>query len=185
MTEREPYDDVRRVLGGLPPVEPPAGFFESMLERGSPRPHAKAVPFGRRLGTVAAGALATAAAWVVVAGAEPDVVHPPFDDAEVAAVAGRDPFALHRQEGEVDWSELPRGLRRREEGAETWVDLTADPGVARVVIERDGVVYTMVSERLDADALVDIGIDLPGDGSGVVDRLRRAGRSLLDALSLE
>jgi hypothetical protein len=64
------------------------------------------------------------------------------------------------------------------------VDLTSDPGVARVVVEREGRVYTLASEELDAAGLVAVGVELPGDDS-LVGRFRRACEALLGSFSGE
>jgi len=168
----------------LGPVEPPAGFYEAMLERGSPRPDATVVPLRPRTVAAAGAAVAAAAAaWVLVAGGGAAAVTPPVDDVGAALRADGGPFALQAQSGEVAWSELPRGDRGTDDGAATWVDLTAPRGMTRIVVARDDVVLTLASDELDADALVAIGIDEldergPGD-DGIVDRLRRACQRLL------
>ncbi len=192
--ERDRLAEVKAAVGALPAVEPPAGFFEAMLERGSPRADAEVVPlrrpWGRSPATVAASAVATAAAWLLFAGPAPEAVRPPLDGVESAALTGARPFALVRQEGPVAWDDLPAGDRGERDGAATWIDLTTEEGLARVVVARDGAVYTLASEELDADALLDVGLDQPaGDpadadsGDGLLDRARRAAGSLVDALS--
>ena len=194
--ERDGLRAVKAALGALPDVEPPAGFYEAMLERGSPRPDAAVVPLGRRrLLPATAAAIAAAAAAVVVVGSSAATVTPPVERVEAALAGPVDGdldvdvvdddgsrFALLGQDGEVAWDELPDGTRGRDGGAATWVDLTADPGVARVVVERDGRVYTLASEDIDAEALVEVGLELPGDDS-LVGRFRRACEALLGAFS--
>jgi hypothetical protein len=229
--ERDALLGVKAALAALPGVEPPPGFLEAMLEHGSPRPAVVVVArrqhrWGRSPAALAVSALATAAAWVVVAGAAAEPVQPPVDGVQAAALdvaglrsadaddapiqrAGRLELveAMHhddevlavlgdrggtrvavlRQEGPVDWADLPDGDRGRLAGATTWVDLTSDPGVARVVVARDGAVYTLVSADMAADVLLDLGADLPaGDGvdHGLGARARRACESLVEALSL-
>lgn len=231
--ERDQLLAVKAALAALPPVEPPAGFFESLLERGSPRPAAVSTPLRRRWGHspvgLAVSGLATAAAWIVVAGVDVDEVRPPLDGVEAAALdivalrpanvddmpvvrAGRLELvdalrhdgeavavledrggrrvAVLRQEGPVDWDDLPTGDRGRHDDAATWVDLSADPGVARVVVVRAGAVYTLVSADVGADMLVELGSELPaGDGDtaggGWTGRARRACDALVDAFSLD
>jgi hypothetical protein len=191
---RAEYEQLARVKGALhdlPQVEPPAGFFEAMLERGAPRPDAVVVPLAaarrrRTPFTIAASAAAAAAVWVAVAGQPPAAVTPALEGVEVAALAGREPFTVRRQVGAVAWGSLPEGDRGTLDGASTWVDLTTGPGFARVVVARDGAIYTLASDELDADALLDIGVDLPaGDGvdEGILDRARRAAEAFVDALS--
>ena len=194
--ERDGLLAVKSALGSLPEVEPPAGFFEAMLERGSPRLEAEVVPLRRRRVVPAAvAAVAAAAACVVLVGTSGATVTPPVERVEAALVGPGDDdvdlltgaggrFALHRQDGEVAWDELPDGTRGSDDGASTWIDLTSDPGVARVVVERDGRVYTMASEDLEAEALVDVGVELPGDDS-LTGRFRRACEALLGAFSGE
>jgi anti-sigma factor RsiW len=177
---------VRAAVAGLPLVDPPAGFFEAMLERGAPRPEGAPVPLRRRPILAAGAAVAAAAAgWVVVAGGGAAAVTPPVEDVEAALLDEGGPFALRQQTGEVAWSELPDGRRGRDDGAATWVDLTAPRGMARIVVARDDVVLTLVSADLDADALVEVGIGELDDrgpaGDGILDRLRRACGRLLGA----
>lgn len=196
--ERDGLAAVKAALGGLPAVEPPAGFFETLLAQGLPpssRDDTVVVPLRRRrpaLPVAIASAVAAAAACVVVAGTSFDTVTPPVGeveaalsrpaaDVDVVRVDGAR-VALLRQDGEVAWEELPDGERDDREGASTWVDLTSDPEVARVVVARDGRVYTLVSEDLGAEELLDVGVELPGD-DGLLGRFRRACDSLLDAFS--
>lgn len=200
--ERDALAAVKGAVAGLPPVEPPAGFFEAMLERGSPRADAAVVDLASRrrlprLAGAVAAAVVAAAAWVVVAGSAATPVRPPIEDVEVALV-GTAPqsdgvdlvdvagarVALLRQDGDVDWDELPHGTRGRAGGADTWIDLTSDPGVARVVVARAGRVCTLVSDDLPADALLEVGLDeLPPADDGLVARARRAADALLDAFT--
>ena len=189
--ERHGLAAVKAALGGLPAVEPPAGFFEAMLERGSPRAEVVALRRRRPLLAAAAAVVAAAAAAVVIAGSSSATVTPPVDGVEAALTAPvegldvevTDRFALLRQDADdVHWDRLPHGDRDEQDGADTWVDLTSDPGVARVVIAREGRVYTLVSEDLDADELVDVGLDLPADDS-LLGRFRRASEGLLDSFS--
>jgi hypothetical protein len=134
---------------------------------------------------------------VVLAGTSATSVTPPIDGVEAALAPRAVPADLHvdlQQDGEahfallrqdadgVHWDRLPDGRRNHEDGADTWIDLTSDPGVARVVVAREGRVYTLVSEELDADELVDVGLDLPGDRS-LLGRFRRACDELLDTFS--
>jgi hypothetical protein len=137
-------------------------------------------------------AAAAAAAWVVVAGTAPAAARPPVEEVEAALARPADgvqvverggaTFALRSEDSGVEWDRLPVGRRDREDGADTWVDLTTDPGVARVVVHRDGRTHTLASEELDAEALVDVGLELPGD-DGLVARLRRACEALLGSFS--
>ncbi|MEJ7844706.1 MAG: hypothetical protein WKF93_03600 [Acidimicrobiales bacterium] len=88
---------------------------------------------------------------------------------------------VYRQEGAVDWSALPEGVRATVEGDETWEDLTTD-GFERVIVERGGAIYTLVGE-VDADVLVGIGLELPEaeeQPDGLLERLRRAARGLVE-----
>lgn len=209
--EHEALAAVKRALAELPAVEPPAGFFDAMLERGNPAPvasAASALAFRRRArrrspAMLVASALATAASWVVVAGAPPGEIRPPIEDVAAAAVLGTasfDDVTLHRadggavavlrQEGAVDWDELPSGDRDRIGSASVWVDRSAPPRVARVIVVRDGAVYTLASDDLDAGALAALGADLASDGEagepgdGWRDRVRRAAASLVEAMSI-
>jgi hypothetical protein len=189
--ERDALAEVKATLTALPEVEPPAGFFEAMLEAGQPRPDAAVVSLAaarRRRGHPAilgVAGVAAAAAWLVLAGPAPQTVHPPLESV-AASVAGGDRVALARQHGVVAWDDLPEGLRGELRGASTWVDLTTDDDLARVVVARAGNVYTLASEDLDADQLLDQGAALPaGDGvdDGFLARARRAAHALVDALS--
>ena len=196
--ERDGLAAVKAALAGLPDVEPPPGFYERMLDAGSPRPEADVVPLrraGRRPLLAAAGAVVAAAAVVVLVAGSGATVTPPVDDVEAALAApdagggidlvrqgGGDVALLAQDASDVHWDDLPHGDRGEQGGADTWVDLTSDPGVARVVVSRDGRVYTLVSEDLPAEALVEVGLDLPGDDS-VVGRFRRACEGLVDAFS--
>jgi hypothetical protein len=131
----------------------------------------------------------------VIVGSSGTTVTPPVERVEAALAGPADGdidvldddggrFALLRQDGEVAWDDLPDGTRASGDGASTWVDLTTEPGVARVVVEREGRVYTLASEDLEAEALVAVGLDLPGDDS-LVGRFRRACEGLLGAFSGE
>ena len=189
--ERDGLAAVKAALGALPDVEPPAGFFEAMLERGSPSPEVVALRRRRPLLAAGAAVVAAAAAAVVIAGSSSATVTPPVDGVEAALIAPvegldvevNDRFALLRQDADdVNWDRLPHGDRDEQDGADTWVDLTSDPGVARVVVAREGRVYTLVSDDLEPDELVDVGLDLPGDDS-LLGRFRRASENLLDSFS--
>jgi hypothetical protein len=191
--ERDGLAAVKAALARLPDVEPPAGFYERMLEAGSPRHDAEVVPLRRRTVLAAAGAVVAAAAVCVLVAGSGATVTPPVDDVEAALAAPDDRIALVRQgsgelallqqdASDVHWDDLPHGDRGERDGADTWVDLTSDPGVARVVVAHDGRVYTLVSEDLPAEALVEVGLDLPGDDS-VVGRFRRACEELVEAFS--
>ena len=195
--ERDGLAAVKAALGGLPDVEAPAGFYERMLEAGTPRPGGDVVELRRRRPLVAAaGAVAAAAAVTVLVAGSGATVTPPVDDVEAALAAapasddrvallsqGDGDVAVLRQDAsDVNWGRLPHGERDERDGADTWVDLTSDPGVARVVVAREGRVYTLVSEDLPAEALVEVGLDLPGDDS-VVGRFRRACEALVEAFS--
>ena len=194
--ERDGLAAVKAALTSLPAVEPPPGFYDRMLAAGAPRPGADVVPLRRRrpLAVAAVTVAAAAAVTVLVAGSGATVT-PPVDDVEAALAApapgdrvslvsqgGGNVAVLRQDASDVNWDRLPRGERDERDGADTWVDLTSDPGIARVVVVRDGRVYTLVSDDLPAEALVDVGLDLPGDDS-VLGRFRRACEALVEAFS--
>lgn len=180
--EYESLAQVKATLGGLGEVEPPFGFYDRMLRQATPTPEvtsavdrAAATPTRpRRTGRwIAAGGaiVAAAAALVLVAGDDQTVVRPPVE--EVAAGTADDLRTLRRDDVEVrtlrqeaddvDWDELPTGRRGEVDGADTWVDLTVDDDEARVIVSDDGVVVTLAAEGLDADELIELGLDLVDD----------------------
>jgi hypothetical protein len=186
--ERESLAAVKAALAGLPPVEPPAGFFESMIERGTPRADEpdNVVPLRRRRPVPVAAAVtaAAAAAWVAIAGTSAAATRPPIEQVEAALHVSDETFALSSEDAGVEWDRLPNGERSHEDGADVWVDLTSEPGVARVVVHRDGRTHTLVSEDLDAEELIVVGLELPGGpGDGIEGHVRRACQRLLGAFT--
>lgn len=186
---RAEYEDlaaVRSALRGLPRPEPRPGFLESLA------PASNVVPgparWFRGVGAVAASLVATAAAWIALGGVAPagDAIVPPLDDVTLAAAvtapdegfrvidARGGQVAALRQEGTVDWPSLPAGERPE---PDVWIDLTTEPGTARVITVNDDVVWTLVSDDLPAEALVAIGQGLPG--GGLLDRVGEACEYLL------
>lgn len=156
---RAEYADLTRVkavLQGLPAVDAPAGFYERLLRRRS-RPSRSWS--GSPAALVASG-VATAAAWIVLGGAgAADRLVPPIDDVQGAAVVGARPVAVARQDGEVDWDELPTGVRSEVDGIQLWVAIGEGP--ATVVAERDGAVYTLASDEVSAVGLLRVVEELP------------------------
>jgi hypothetical protein len=201
---RDEYAELARVknaLRGLPAVDPPTGFYDTMLRRGSPL--ATVVPgsardrarraWYRQPATVAASAIATAAAWLLVGGvgSQEGTLVPPLDGvaASITSVPGAartEVTILHeddgevaalRQDGAVGWDRLPEGRRI---GDDVWIDLTTPPGLARVIVVHDGAVWTLASTELDAEGLLAVAEDLPrGDEDTLVGRLRSACDALL------
>lgn len=90
-------------------------------------------------------------------------------------------ISLFEQAGHADWSKLPQGERMRSSGDKAWHGRAH--GYDIVVVERSGIVYTLIASAPIQTAL-DAAGDLPEPGSpSVGDRLRAAGRGLLDAFS--
>ena len=83
-----------------------------------------------------------------------------------------------RQAGDVEWDRLlARGGTREED---SWVDSNPPDGLARVVVDKDGVVWTLASDELGADELLAVAEDLPsGDEGSFLDHLRGACDALL------
>jgi hypothetical protein len=208
--EYESLAAVKAVLGGLGEVEPPFGFYDRMLRQGTPEPEVTSAVdraagrapsrrrrSGRSAAAVAAAVVASAAAFVVIGGtsAPAEAVRPPIEavasgDADgVVSVDGEagQVRALRQEADDVAWGELPRGVRRVEDGAEVWEDLTTDDGAERVVVFRDGVVVTVFAEGIEVDLLVDQAIvvveEQPADDGGAGARVREAFEGLLDSLS--
>ena len=99
-----------------------------------------------------------------------DQLVPPIEDVQVSALAGGNPVTLLRQEGSVDWDDLPGGVRSDVGDTEVWV--ASGDGPATVVAERDGAVYTLVSDEVTAVALVAMVDELPeGQPDSTLDAL--------------
>jgi ferric-dicitrate binding protein FerR (iron transport regulator) len=198
---------VKAALGGLGEVEVPFGFFDRMLAQGTPQPVVTSAldrAAARRASwrgptAVVISLVASAAAFVVVGGAAgaDRPVRPPIEavaagdaDGLIAVRSDEGPVRALRQEaGGVAWSELPEGLRRDEDGAEIWEDLTTGDGEERVIVFRDGVVVTVFAEGADVDELVDEALEIvdeqPASDDGLLDRVGDAFDSLLESLSLD
>jgi anti-sigma factor RsiW len=176
---RAAYDDLTRVkaaLRGLPAVDPPLGFFDRVLRRRSP---ARSRSWAASPAALVASGVATAAAWLVLGGAGADRLVPPIDDLAVEASTADSSVTLLRQDGSVDWDALPDGTRSDVGGTDVWVS-TGD-GVTTLIADRDGAVYTMVSEELSPAGLVALVEGLPsGDGGSILTRARNACRALVE-----
>jgi hypothetical protein len=177
---QEEYADlgrVKEILAGLPSVEPPAGFYEGLLQRRFRAGRS----WASSPAALVASAVATAAAWLVLGGAGADRLVPPVDDVRGVAVAGGDTVTVVRQDGSVDWDELPAGVRSQMPGTDLWV--AAGDGPATVVAERDGTVYTLASDELTPAGLVVLLEDLPEDDDStmeaIVEKARNASETLV------
>jgi anti-sigma factor RsiW len=205
--EFEALGRVKAVLAGLPEVEPRPGFYDDLLQRpgGPAGVPARTRSWWRSPAALTASGLATAAAWIVLGGAGmSDRVVPPIDDVQVAAVtgaplreveadeapvgepvdvaAGSEIVTVLRQEGSVDWDELPQGRRSEAGDTEVWVAIAAGP--ATVVAERDGAVYTLVSVQVPVAGLLVLVERLPdGDDDSVLSRARNACQTLVETFT--
>lgn len=199
---------VKATLGGLgdADAEVPFGFYERMLQQGTPTPvvtsavDRAAGRRGRRVGVVVGSLVASAAGFVFLGGAAaPDRAVDPSVDAVAAGRAdgvtslrGGDLGGVRvlRQEADaIDWDALPRGERLDRFGYQIWRDLTTDGGEERVVVHRDGVVVTVAGTGEDVEELIDVGREVvreqpASDDDGLGDRVRDACENLLRSLSL-
>jgi hypothetical protein len=87
-----------------------------------------------------------------------------------------------RQEGSVDWDELPPGRRSQAGDTEVWVAIATVP--ATVIAERDGAVYTLVSVQVPVAGLLALVQRLPdGDDDSVLSRARNACQGLVETFT--
>jgi hypothetical protein len=87
-----------------------------------------------------------------------------------------------RQDGSVDWGDLPDGVRSEVDGSDVW--MAVGDGPATVIAERDGAVYTLVSDGLAAAGLAAMVAELPaGETDGFRSRARDACETLVDAFT--
>lgn len=175
---------VKSTLGGLGEVEPPFGFYDRMLRQGTPTPEVTsavdtAASGGRRrprglIAGAAAAAVAVAAALVLVVGGGSDstVIRPPIEqvaagsapDLQTFRRSGTEVNVLRQEADDVDWDALPNGVRGRDEGADTWIDLTTEGEEERVIVSEDGIVVTLTADGVSTDDLIDLGHDVIDEG---------------------
>jgi anti-sigma factor RsiW len=168
--------DVRAALRAAPAVDPPFGFYERLLRA------------GRRPRWTAVGAVgAVAAAWIVVLGfaiaPERARVAPPVDSAR-ASLTNTKRVEVSIVPAPVDWSQLKNGLRRPIAGLPGQPWESTDPGPKALVYEADGTTVMVVGD-VSTDQLEQTARDVGGRSDrSVLDHLRDAAASVLDAFSL-
>ncbi len=244
---------VRAQLRDLPMVDPPDGFFEAMLERGTADPAAVLPPnvaslsgarvakgSRRSLGSHLSRAVAVAAVFLLVLGfgsgfsaiervpaldafanrhaealeamaagepdgASTDEFHPmPMDEVKDLGPATMDMMGAYenddkvlqliyadgdggmisvfRQDGFVKSDDMPEAETMEMAGDEAWHLQQGD--FDTLVVDRDGITYTLMGSLSSGPAMESLASDLPETESGWLDRVRNTSRGLLETIGL-
>jgi hypothetical protein len=91
-------------------------------------------------------------------------------------------MSVFEEPGRVAWTELPPGERIEVDGSPGWHG-TVD-GYDIVVLERGRRVYTIVAKAPPQEMMDDVGVSMPGDERGFIDRLREGSSDVIRVFGL-